>query len=297
MAAATTDKFKKVGTSTVTTLQAPGKALAATTITVGSTTNYPTDTGIVVAIRVVDSNGELVNGTYTEWNATVTSSTTLAIDAVPVYGSDQVYSAGSTTQVFIPTSSYAQNALVDGILVSHAQDGTIKRAALTLVSPSGALMMFGGSSAPTGWLFCDGSAVSRTTYSDLFTAIGTAFGAGNGTTTFNIPDLRDTFPIGKSGTKALASTGGSATHTHTGPSHTHNFATVAGGNAGDITSSNGVQFSAGFSSNVGAGGTSIHTTVGGAAGQTLTTAAGGTGNTGATSTLPTYVALNYIIKT
>lgn len=126
MPAATTDKFKKAGASTVTTLAAPGKALAASSITVGSTTNYPTDTGIVIAIRVVDSEGELVAGTYTEWRATVTSGTTLAIETTPVYGSDQVYAAGSTTQVFIPLSSYAQNELVDGMLEEHDQDGTHK---------------------------------------------------------------------------------------------------------------------------------------------------------------------------
>lgn len=131
MAASTSDKFKKVGSSTVTSLAAPGKALGATTITVGSTTNYPTDTGLVIAIRVVDSNGELVAGTYTEWGATVTSGTSLSINATPVYGSDQVYSAGSTTQVYLPVSSKAQNDLVDGILVSHNQDGTLKTNSVT----------------------------------------------------------------------------------------------------------------------------------------------------------------------
>lgn len=122
--ASTNDYFKKTGASTVTTLSAPGKALGATSITVGSTTNYPSDTGIIIAIRVVDTNGELVAGTYTEWSATVSSGTSLAIVATPVYGSDQVYAAGSTTQVFIPVSSYAHSKLIDGLLVDHKQDGT-----------------------------------------------------------------------------------------------------------------------------------------------------------------------------
>lgn len=65
-------------------------------------------------------------------------------------------------------------------------------AALTLL-PAGVISAFGASAAPTGWLKCDGSAVSRTTYAALFTAIGTTFGAGNGTTTFNLPDLRGEF--------------------------------------------------------------------------------------------------------
>lgn len=126
MSASTTDKFKKVGAGTVTTLASPGKALAATSITVGSTTNYPTDTGIIIAIRTVDTSGVLVAGTYTEWKATVTSATSLAIDAAPVYGSDQVYAAGSTTQVFIPTSAKAHSDLIDGIIIDHNQDGTHK---------------------------------------------------------------------------------------------------------------------------------------------------------------------------
>ena len=130
MAASTNDKFIKTGASTVTTLSAPGKALSATSITVGSTTNYPTDTGIVFAIRQVDVNGDLVAGTYTEWIGTVTSATTLSLLATPVYGSDQVYPAGSTTQVFIPLSSYAHNRMVDGLAVSLDQDGTLKAGAV-----------------------------------------------------------------------------------------------------------------------------------------------------------------------
>lgn len=53
--------------------------------------------------------------------------------------------------------------------------------------------------APTGWLLCDGAAVSRTTYAHLFSAIGTAYGAGNGSTTFNVPDLRGRVPVGVDG--------------------------------------------------------------------------------------------------
>jgi len=59
--------------------------------------------------------------------------------------------------------------------------------------PAGAVQSFAMNTAPTGWLDCDGSAVSRTTYSTLYTAIGTTFGAGDGSTTFNVPDLRGEF--------------------------------------------------------------------------------------------------------
>ena len=62
--------------------------------------------------------------------------------------------------------------------------------------PPGVILMYGAPTAPTGWLECDGSAVSRTTYSSLFAIIGTTFGEGNGSTTFNLPDLRGEFVRG-----------------------------------------------------------------------------------------------------
>jgi microcystin-dependent protein len=63
--------------------------------------------------------------------------------------------------------------------------------------PVGALVPYAGSSAPTGFLLCDGSAVSRSTYADLFAAIATNFGVGDGSTTFNLPDLRGRVVAGK----------------------------------------------------------------------------------------------------
>jgi microcystin-dependent protein len=63
-------------------------------------------------------------------------------------------------------------------------------------SPIGSILPYGGANAPSGWLLCQGQAVSRTTYSDLFSAIGTTFGSGDGSTTFNLPDLRDKAVMG-----------------------------------------------------------------------------------------------------
>jgi len=60
-------------------------------------------------------------------------------------------------------------------------------------TPSGVLLPYGGTSAPAGFLLCDGSVVSRTTYANLFAAIGVAWGAGNGTTTFNLPNSAGMF--------------------------------------------------------------------------------------------------------
>ena len=73
-------------------------------------------------------------------------------------------------------------------------------------SPAGTIITFGGTSAPTGYLACDGSAVSRTTYADLFAALSTTWGAGNGSSTFNVPDLRGAFlrGTGSHGTSNMA---------------------------------------------------------------------------------------------
>lgn len=62
---------------------------------------------------------------------------------------------------------------------------------------TGTVLPFAGSAAPIGWLLCYGQAVSRTTYANLFAAIGTAYGAGDGSTTFNVPDLRGRVAAGK----------------------------------------------------------------------------------------------------
>lgn len=78
--------------------------------------------------------------------------------------------------------------------------------------PAGMLTMTAASTAPSGWLLCNGSAISRTTYADLFTAIGTTYGVGDGSTTFNIPDLRSRVPVGADSSQtefdALGETGG-----------------------------------------------------------------------------------------
>lgn len=74
------------------------------------------------------------------------------------------------------------------------------------INPAGVIQAFAGSTTPDGWLLCDGSAVSRTTYADLFAAIGTTYGEGDGSTTFNVPDLTDKFIEGSetSGTEKSA---------------------------------------------------------------------------------------------
>ncbi len=76
----------------------------------------------------------------------------------------------------------------------------------------GVIKAWSGSVIPTNWMLADGRPLSRVSFSDLFAAIGTTWGAGDGSTTFNIPDLRDRFLIGASASKALAALGGEAAH-------------------------------------------------------------------------------------
>ena len=94
--------------------------------------------------------------------------------------------------------------------------------------PIGAITSYAGDTAPTNWLICDGSAISRTTYADLFDAIGTTYGIGDGSTTFNLPNLKGRVITGLDSSQTefdtLGETGGEKTHTLTVnemPSHTH----------------------------------------------------------------------------
>lgn len=144
------------------------------------------------------------------------------------------------------------------------QSGTTRRATMTQVSsfvagatPVGGMLIWLTNSAPSGWLLCYGQAVSRTTYAALFAVIGTTFGTGDGSTTFNLPDLRGRVPLGQDdmgGSSAnvvtaaaadtIGSTGGAETHTLSSaemPSHTHTlpYATGAGGTGAYYAPGNG----------------------------------------------------------
>lgn len=124
------------------------------------------------------------------------------------------------------------------------------------ITPTGAILDFAGATAPTGWLLCDGSAVSRNAYAKLFATIGTGYGVGDGSTTFNIPDFRGRVAVGKgthTDVDALGDSDGQATigsrrphhkhtvvqptvnsHDHGGGSHTH--PAISSGNAGGSNS-------------------------------------------------------------
>jgi len=207
---------------------------------------------------------------------------------------------------------------------------------LNQLVPAGALMPYAGTAAPAGYLLCDGTAVSRTTYADLFAVVSTTYGAGNGTTTFNVPDLRQKFPMGKaaSGTgSTLGGTGGSkdaiaVSHPHgfTDPGHNHiqdqhgHGVTDAGHKHGVDGGDTGIRLviskggSADKMSSSGTGGTQTpititlaenNTTTGVSVNnQTPTNQSHGTGasvDTGGASgtdaNLPAYQVFNYLIKT
>ena len=91
--------------------------------------------------------------------------------------------------------------------------------------------MYSGTAAPAGWLLCDGTAYSRTTYAALFAIIGTGYGAGNGSTTFNVPDFRGRMPVG-------SGTGSGLTVRTRGTTYGAETSTLTSGNIPTLTSGN-----------------------------------------------------------
>lgn len=121
----------------------------------------------------------------------------------------------------MPTVISGSALTLPGDAVSSLQ--AVTKQQITSLMPAGAVLPFAMSSAPTGWLKCNGDAVSRTLYPTLFSAIGTTFGAGDGTTTFNLPDLRGEFIRGWADNKTTVDSGrviGSGQEQQT-PDHYH----------------------------------------------------------------------------
>lgn len=99
-------------------------------------------------------------------------------------------------QSLIASAGISPNGNVDSVGASQFFDALLAVIQQTSPIPAGIVGQFAMASAPNGWLKANGQAVSRTTYASLFAAIGTTYGAGNGTTTFNLPDLRAEFVRG-----------------------------------------------------------------------------------------------------
>lgn len=137
--------------------------------------------------------------------------------------------------------------------------------------PTGSVIPFAGAAAPLGFLLCDGGTVDRTAFAALFAVLGTTFGAGDGATTFHLPDLRGRFPVGV-GTgpgltaRALGAQGGEEKHTLTPaemPKHSHTVATdVSNGSNPNILAANqGVSAYNGYRPTTEAGGDQPHNTL------------------------------------
>jgi len=147
---------------------------------------------------------------------------------------------------------------------------------------SGQILMWPTASAPTGYLNCDGTAVSRTTYAALFAVVGTTFGSGDGSTTFNVPNYTNRMPYGTT----IGATGGSAdaivvshTHTITDPGHLHTQGAVRSD-----------------SMNVGPG-SFDRMSQSSTASATTGISIDSTGSSGTNANLPPYLGINFIIKT
>ena len=112
-------------------------------------------------------------------------------------------------------------ALNNGVAEPGRQRAAFQADQLSSTVPAGAMTAYAAASAPSGWLLCNGAAVSRSTYSDLYGVVGDTYGNGNGSTTFNVPDIRRRAVVGSGGTastvlgNALGDTGGEEDHTLT----------------------------------------------------------------------------------
>lgn len=183
-------------------------------------------------------------------------------------------------------NSYPTNTGTNGYALTTNASGA---ASWNPVPPVGVITAYAGTTAPTGYLICDGSAVNRTTYAALFAIIGTTYGAGNGSTTFNLPDLTGRVPVGKNaGTfSTLGAKAGEETHTMTineMPAHKH---TTSVNSAGDENSIGG------YAPN---SQTLYFGTDRAGATRNWDTAMQSTGGGAAFNVLQPYTVINYIIK-
>jgi microcystin-dependent protein len=169
--------------------------------------------------------------------------------------------------------------------INHRTLPTILTELRSATVPTGVIEMYGGTTAPGGWLLCDGSAVDRIAYASLFAVLGTTYGVGDGSTTFNLPDFTNKFARGNT----PGTGGGSDTHTH--PLSANGAALYQLGGTNMFYSQATVpSWNPGFQWTA----TGYSRTSGGGA-QTTGTAL--TGATDSASNVPAYTGVQFIIKT
>jgi len=209
--------------------------------------------------------GSIASDGQTPMSGTLNMTDNLIINvATPISNQD------ATNKTYVDTNLAAEVAILQAEIDAIYQVKT------------GSIQMWPTTSAPTGYLLCAGAAVSRTTYAALFAIVGTTFGSGDGSTTFNLPNYTNRMPYGTT----IGATGGSAdavvvshTHTITDPGHAHsNGSTVA-----DSANYSGGGFTRQDVTNTGTATTGI----------TVNT----TGVSGTNANLPPYLGINFIIKT
>jgi microcystin-dependent protein len=177
---------------------------------------------------VINTSQTFANGdsvTSTKLNSIATGSY-FTSDAIT--GTGLTVTGGGTLSLgTVASSNMGANSVLTAS-IGDSQVTSAKLASSVIFVPSGAVMAFAMNSTPTGWLAAEGSAVSRSTYANLFAAIGTTYGSGDGSTTFNLPDLRGYFVRG-SGTNSDGTIAGTfgAKQTDDIKSHKHSIYSAA----------------------------------------------------------------------
>ena len=134
-----------------------------------------------------------------------------------------------TYDSLFPIASLPVSIYNGGTGATTAENARINLGLGTFLVPTGSIIMWPSNTSPTNWKLCNGDAISRVTFVNLFSLIGTTFGAGDGSTTFNLPNYKNKMPYGAD-TVAIGAAGGSTTITTNNlPSHTHTFSVSSTG--------------------------------------------------------------------